>query len=286
MTIRHGAYYLRDKGKHIWLCRVSAGESELYRALSHLTKPEARTVSAMVESFLTHGTADLRPATIKSYTAKKKPILAVFGDMPPAEVTSGHVAQYLELRRQQGHSVAGNREIEVLSSAYNYGQRNGMCDTNPCRGVRRNRERPRRRYIRDDEFRSAFERASEPFQDLLAVALLTGLRQRDLRFLRRDQVGKGVILLEESKTGKRLEIALTESLRFFLDRAMTRCESEWVLTNSKGQQWREWAIQSAMRRLDVDWTFHDLRAKAESDHAEGLGLMALYKRAKKISPVR
>jgi hypothetical protein len=41
-----------------------------------------------------------------------------------------------------------------------------------------------------------------------------------------------------------------------------------------------------MRRLDVDWTFHALRAKAESDHAKGLGLLSRYKRARDLDPTR
>jgi hypothetical protein len=41
-----------------------------------------------------------------------------------------------------------------------------------------------------------------------------------------------------------------------------------------------------MGRLQVEWTFHDLRAKAESDHRKGLGLLARYKRAKQLEPTR
>jgi len=59
-----------------------------------------------------------------------------------------------------------------------------------------------------------------------------------------------------------------------------------VFTDTNGEPWGFWAVQSAMRRLDVDWTFHDLRAKAESDHATGLGLLSRYKRARNLEPVR
>jgi hypothetical protein len=41
-----------------------------------------------------------------------------------------------------------------------------------------------------------------------------------------------------------------------------------------------------MRRLQVDWNFHDIRAKAESDHATGMGLLSRYKRARRITPTR
>jgi len=166
-------------------------------------------------------------------------------------------------------------------------QRNGLVEVNPCRRVRRNQERPRSRYVSDTEFRAAFEATGEAFQDLLAVALLTGLRQGDLRTMRRDQVSKEGLTVTESKTGRVRLIEWSDALRFFVTRAMSRApESPYVLTNARGQPWGMWAVQSAMRRLGVDWRFHDIRAKAESDHAQGLDLLPLYRRAKRYKPVR
>jgi len=168
--------------------------------------------------------------------------------------------------------------------------RRGDCEYNPCRGVRRNKQKPRTRYVRDDEFLKVFEAASEPFQDFLAALYLTGFRQQDLRSLRRDQLTPNGIRIEESKTGKLRIVSWSESLRFFIMRACTRVDSSYVFTNSHGEQWREWAIQSVVRRLKAeighDWTLHDIRAKAESDHSEGLGLLPLYKRAIRVKPVR
>lgn len=36
----------------------------------------------------------------------------------------------------------------------------------------------------------------------------------------------------------------------------------------------------------TEWRFHDVRAKAESDHETGLGLMRRYTRARKLRAVR
>jgi len=273
----------------VWepLTRIDEGEAALLDALATRLRPSAATVADLLYTYLAKGMTDLRAATAADYQKRAKPVLRVFGHMAPESLTQSHAAQYLELRRQAGHGASGNRELAVLSSAYNYGQRHGLVEFNPCRGVRRNTERPRSRYIRDDEFRAAFDRSGDAFQDLLAVALLTGLRQGDLRRLRRSQVMHEGLLVEESKTGKRRLIEWSDALRFFVTRAMSRApDSDNVLTNARGQPWGPWAIQSAMRRLAVDWTFHDIRAKAESDHAQGLGLMPLYRRAKRHKPVR
>lgn len=46
------------------------------------------------------------------------------------------------------------------------------------------------------------------------------------------------------------------------------------------------AIQSAMRTLDLSWTFHDLPANPDSDHETGLGLMRRYNRARRLKAVK
>jgi len=92
-----------------------------------------------------------------------------------------HIAQYLETRKREGNPARGNRERAVLSSIHEFGMRQGWVEANPCRGVKRNTERPRKRYVTDEEFLDAFNRSPEPFQDLLALAYLTGARQGDIR---------------------------------------------------------------------------------------------------------
>lgn len=291
VRISHGRYYYvsRQGKKVIWvpLTKVDEGDAALLESLRELHKPSAATVSDLIYSYLSDGMDNLKASTRADYRKRIAPLLKVFGHMPPESVTSGHVAQYLLRREKVGHGASGNREIAILSSAYNYGQRHGLTEANPCRGVRRNRETPRDRYIRDSEFLSAFNEASEAFQDLMAVALLTGLRQGDLRSMRREAITAEGLLMEESKTGKRRLIEWSDRLRYFVTRAASRNpESPYVFTNTRGQPWGLWAIQSAMRRLKVDWRFHDIRAKAESDHKTGFGLMPLYNRAKRQKPVR
>jgi integrase len=124
----------------------------------------------------------------------------------------------------------------------------------------------------------------------MAGLYLTGLRQGDIRTMKRTQITPHGIRVEQGKTGKVVIVAMSESLRYFVIRAQTRSpQSPYVFTNSQGDPWTYWAIQSQVRRLKAvvghDWTLHDVRAKAESDHSEGLGLLPLYKRARRVKPV-
>lgn len=279
---RNGAYYyVKRQGKKrpwIFLSRISDGDAALYRGLAKATSQSVANTGDLLLDFITRGMDHLRPATQRNYRGLVRNLRTVFGHMDPDSITPGDVAQYLEARKRGGSPIAGNREIEVLGSVYQYGLRNGFCKSNPCRFVRRNTESPKRRYISHDDFTEAVDRAPEAFQDFLALAYLTGLRQKDLRDLKKQQLTPEGIVVDESKTGKRRIIGYSDSLRWFLRRACNRSGGDFVLTNSRGAPWGEWAVQSAMRRLGVEWTLHQVRHKAETDHKEGMGLLPLYRR--------
>jgi integrase len=287
--VKHGAYYhvKRQAGKVRWtfLSRAADGDQALYTALARLAAQRVANLGDMINEYVRAGMTELRPKTQKNYRSYVRNLTAVFGHMQPDQVTPGDVARYLETRKQAGAPVMGNREIEMLGSVYQYGLRNGYCESNPCRFVRRNRESPRRRYLTHEEFLDAFNRAPEPFQDFLALAYLTGLRQKDLRELRRDQLTPEGIVVDESKTGKRRIVGWSDSLRWFVERACSRSDGPYVLTGQRGP-WGEWAVQSAMRRLGVTWTLHQVRHKAETDHREGMGLLPLYRRVTRHGATR
>lgn len=314
IATKHGRYYrvVRVDGKKVWigLTRVDEGLLALRKALLELNQQTGRptTVNDLLMAFLP--AADLAPATRREYERIALTRLAHhFGAMSIAAVTPRHVAMFLEKRKRDGRNHMGNRERAVLSAAFEFALRNGWAEFNPCRGVRRNRETPRRRYVTDAEFLEAFERAPEPLQDIMALGLLTGLRQADLRNLRReDLTGEGIRVVQ-SKTGKRTLVQWSDPVRFFVRRALERQQaladrpadarlhrrarsiSDHVLTNRFGAPWTMAGLQSAFKRLQVDWHFHDLRAKAASDASHnilghGAGMLGVYVRAQTVAALR
>lgn len=293
VRIKHGSYHLVSDGRWKKLSRVSEGESALYAALSRQSDPKhGSTINDLLDAYCADGMSDLRPKSQSGYLQQIRSALRpVFGTMPVSALTTAQVAQYLERAKRAGKRRSGNIQMAILSSAYEFGLRNGLCESNPCRGVRRNKVSPRKRYVRDEEYLSLFNSCSEPLQDFLALAYLTGFRSKDLRSLRRSSITPDGIRIEESKTGKLRIVAWSEAVRYFVIRAQTRApQSPFVLTNSHGDPWTEFGLASAMRRArpagGEHFTIHDIRAKAESDHKDGLGLMALYKRARRDRPVR
>ncbi len=297
VNIKHGRYYyvVVEDGKRKWLklTRVSEGESAFYIALGKIQRRSAETLSDVFDLYIAKGMNDLAPGTQKGYLGYiRRSLRPAFGDMLPDDVEQGDVAEFLEIRKDMGAAVTGNRERACLMAVFNFAMRRRLATRNPCHGVARNPEKPKDRYVEHDEYLAYFDAADDYVQDLMAVIYLIGLRPDEARKLKKSQLTPKGIRWKEGKTGKVKIVEWSSALQFFVTRASSRFpDSPYVLNNSLGGRWTEWAMHSVLRRIrkrvDVErWTWHDLRAKAESDSEEGLGLLPLYKRHTRIKPVR
>jgi integrase len=300
---RHGSWHYdfgRDESgrrKSVRLVRFDDGEAALYKALAKIISPAAPTIRDLLTSFKMHGMGELAVRTQLDYCNYiDRQLDRTFGDMEPDELETADCAKYLKLRKNAGAGVIANKEMACLSSAFQYGLSEGLCTRNPCRGIRRNKTRARTRYVRDDEYLLYFNASPEHLQDLLAGIYLMELRPGEARNLLRSSITPKGVLIEETKTDKMklVEWSKDGALQFFMTRATSRCQSPFVFTNSRGEKWTETGMHSALATVRATlpegsprWTFHDIRAKGESDHKDGgHGLLALYKRAKIVSAVR
>lgn len=289
---RHGRYFYVDKNKWHPLSRVDEGTTALYEHLQHFTSDTPATYGQLMALYIARALPELRPATQPEYIRIiNSQLQPRFGYVRLNSLEPMHVAQFLEKRKSEGAAVGGNRERAVLGSVITWGMRFGWCASNPCHGVRRNREAPSRRYVTDAELKGVIDRASPALQDLLAAAFLTGLRQGDLRILKRENITAKGIELRQSKDGKLREMPWSLALKYFIDRALARSKTEFVFVGEKGRPWSMDGLQSAMRRLDPGFRFRELRPKAASDAAHNvLGhsaqMLATYIRRTVVKPVR
>lgn len=294
-TVKNGRYYLIRKNKWHGLTRVSDGEVAFWRAYYRLTHADPNSLAGVLLAYLEHGTGELTEGTRRKYEqAIVRRLIPYCGHMAPEDLKASHVAQYLEERKKAGAAIAANRERAALSSACNFAMRKGWLESNPCYGVRRNKERPAKRYVEHAELTAGIDKAPEPLQDLLAVAYLTGARQAELMRMRVDQVGRDELVIEEHKTGKTRRVEISRTLRLFLDRAAARSTaagSERLFVGKRGRPWSVWGLQSAMRRLQSGFRFRDIRAKAASDAAHNVlghaqAMLSRYKRRTALKPVK
>ena len=283
-------YYVH-KNKWIRLCAADAREEVIHGELWKLLSRNVETLSQVMDDYVANRMPDLALSTQRDYYIMiEKRLKQHFGHVRPDDLSSQDCAVYLELREQQGHGARANREMALLSSVYNHAMRIRAAHKNPTYGVRRNKESPRTFYVTDDSLRLAMQSTTPALRHLMWVAYLTGFRQGDLRRLTRDNLTAEGIKIIQSKDGKHEIREWSDSLRKVVRRALKRSKTDRVFTNSYGRDWTGDAIQCAMRRMKAEtgikWRFHDLRAKAESDHATGLGLMRRYKRARRLKAVK
>ncbi len=142
-------------------------------------------------------------------------------------------------------TVAANRELALFSTIFNKAREWGYtAKTNPCAGVAKNKETPRRYYADDAVWQAVRDCAAVELQDAMDLAYLSGQRPGDvLRFTQRDIV-EDALTVQQGKTGKRLAILLTDpdsgtrsELGRLLDRISARSvRSLWLLATPDGKR--------------------------------------------------
>lgn len=295
-----GRYYWVDQNKWTGLSRVEDGVRELHRRLAILTDQPPNTLAGIFAAYADSALLELKAATQKQYTYFLFGILdKTFGHLMPAEIDDSTVAQYLERRKKAGAAVAGNRERACLSSVFEYAMRQGWARRNPCRGVRRNKERPSKARIVTADLIAALDRAPAHFARVMQFAYMTGFRMTDVIAFRVSDVTPDGLRFTDSKTEKPNIMAWTPVLRQLVREilearaALKRIpDHERLLTNRFGGPLSMWGITSNIRRLDVNWSFRKIRPKAQTDAGDRnvLGhtgqMREVYTRERKLVPVR
>lgn len=216
--------------------------------------------------YLDENPGDLKPRTLKDYKLYGKALLPVFGHVVLGDLKPSGVAMYLDARSSK---TAGNREIAFLTSVYEAARRWGWCDINPCKGIRRNKERPQRRTPTEGEVAALKAAADKQMACIIDLATLTGLRKGDLLALTlRDWTPDG-LKVQTSKTGAALLIRSTPALESVMDRVKhlpRKVSSFYLFHNRQGRPYTESGFNSNWRRVKaragVDVPFHGLRRYA------------------------
>lgn len=217
------------------------------------------------------------PKTAKEQGRQLEQLKRVFGHMEPAEVMRSHVAKYLD-KRADVAPVAGNREVALLSDVYAVAIRWGLCEINPCTGVRRNKERPRTRAIGDAEFSAFRATVAPPIQAAMDLALLTGQRLGDVLAMRWSNCTEQGIEVRQGKTGKALVVRWSPELAEVVERCKSAMKARAVTPIDPPLVGiARAAFNTAWQRAQVAWgdagkprfTFHDIRAMSNDRHETG-----------------
>lgn len=258
----------------------------------------------------------LAETTRKRYAELWLQLAKVFENGPVASTRPADVARYLRVERAKAPVVA-NREIALLSNLANVAVERGDIDRNPCKEVRRNKERPRTRLVEIEELEAfvPWALAQGPSAVVLVsmaqFAALTGNRRAEFLQLHWPQVDEQVIRLKRAKQRRGAElrelVSVSDALQEVLDRLRAqegytpmgavfrapRTGNPYSEQGFKAMWSRLMAAALASGVVATRFTFHDLRAHYTSYyklrygqlpemHADPATTASVYERTKQV----
>ena len=242
--------------------RIRRGEE----AVRPPPEPEP-TVADLAERFMTkHVAVNCRPGTAETYESLLRlHILPELGALKLTDVDRSHVsALHYRLRDKPNQA---NQAVGVFSRMFKLAVAWGMTPArpNPCRSIKRYKERSCERFLTEDEYarlgRVLFEAEAEGPRMASAVAavrllLLTGCRRNEILTLRWDDLDRtaGELRIRDSKTGPR-RVPLTPEAEQVLAGIPRLDGNPWVIAGGKRG--------SRLQRIDPFWNRLRVRAGLE-----------------------
>jgi integrase len=257
-------------------------------------RPVTTTFNDLAEAYLGYARDQQQKRSWTRDQTSLRTLKAYFGEKRLPEITPAAIEQYRVWRRatisRRSKLVTPatiNRELACLKRMFNVARKglvvlkDGMPVGNPMAMVSLDRERNERdRVLSAEEFRRIYEAAAPWLQPMLLVAYHTGMRAREIRALRWEQVDlkAGTIRLKstDTKTDEGRLIPLSQTLTTSLKTATRYVRCPWVLVNpTMMDAWQAnpeqvdpryrvtsitHAFERACRKADITHaTFHDLR---------------------------
>ncbi|HAJ7159815.1 TPA: integrase [Escherichia coli] len=223
---------------------------------------------------------NLSSETQKDYRKYSKKLLPVFGKMDPDALKPQHIRMYMDKRGVSSPTQA-NREKSFLSRVYSWAYERGIVKGNPCKGVRQFKETARDRYVTDEEYCAVYDAACDVVKAAMEISYLCLSRQGDVLALQRSQLLPEGIFIRQNKTDAKQIKGWTARLRAAVNLALSlpvkpgfssvylihQLDGSRYTRDGFNSRWRQ-AKESAAEKypdLNLDFTFHDLKAKGVSD---------------------
>ncbi len=220
-------------------------------------------------------------ATRKDYTKSRNQVCKVIGKRPRDKIKPQHIRKYMDLRGKKAE-VRANREHAFMSKVFQWGYERGMVTSNPCRGVAKFTETPRDRYITDIEYDLVYKHACLAVRIAMEISYLCAARCLDVLTIERGDITSEGILIEQGKTKKKQIKAWTPRLKKTVEAAKKLPgipSARYLISTIKGNHYSynsfrsRWTNAMGKARAEakerewpvLDFTFHDIKAKAISD---------------------
>ena len=223
---------------------------------------------------------DLAPDSRSDYLQCSVPLLKVFGKLAPSSIKPEHIYRYMNVERK-GALVRANREKSLLSNLFNTAIKRGELTLNPCKQVKKNKEKVRKQSP-TPEVLSEFlnwswsqKGQSMVLAGMAEFASIAGNRGVEFRTLAWTQIGATEIRIIRAKQHGTEVVEVIEIDGMIADlitrlRKLAKDDRHgWVFPNSKGNAYTAQAFKLGFARLKTaarkagklpkNFTMHDLR---------------------------
>ncbi len=150
-------------------------------------------------------------------------LLPAFGSKPLDRISPTQVRRWFDTYSRTAPGGA-NRALDLLRQIMNFAVACSHIDTNPARGVKRNRRAALTRFLSREEIARLHRvldrqtrKSSRQQADIIRLLLLTGCRKGEILRLRWSAVQDDILVLADSKTGPRT-VPLNTQARRILER--------------------------------------------------------------------
>jgi integrase len=273
-----------------WTCTQARAEAKrLRREIDLGSDPladlqagrDAPDMRALAERFEEH-LVRLRPSTAGAYRAMfRHHIMPQLGEQTKVQDITFTDCDGLHRKLSKDHPCLANRALATLSKALSLSIKWGWRETNPCRGVERNREHSRQRYLSADEMARLMKALAEfpdrDMADIFRTLLLTGARKSEVLGMRWSDLNLGEGTWSKPPTSTKQNrahvVPLSAPARQLLSEIEQRTgeRSEFVFPSRLGPShigniWRAW--RRVCRAAGIaEVRIHDLRHSFASELA-------------------
>jgi integrase len=179
--------------------------------------------------------AKLRKLTWKEDETKYKQYLArPLGGKKLSAIGKREVANIHHSISQADRPTTANRVLALISSVYGWAISQDLMQTNPAKGITRNRERSRDRFIQADElphfFAALITEPLDTVRDYIWISLLTGARRANVLAMRWRDISfeRAEWRIERTKNGEPQTVTLTPEAVEILQRRKPAEVAEYV----------------------------------------------------------
>lgn len=178
------------------------------------------------------------------------------------------------------HAIMANRVVALVSSVFGWGISKSLCEANPAKGIKRNSETSRDRFLQADElprfFKALAEESNEAMRGYFLLSLLTGARRSNVLAMRWADVNleRAEWRIVRTKNNEPATVTLSpEALQILRQRKPDETEHETYVFPGPGRRGhlveprKGW--ERVLKRAGIaDLRIHDLRRSLGSWQAK------------------